>query len=290
MFGRRKKDNGVSKEKNDEDELLKQMMMDPVQILEDFGRDPSLMAELAALGGEEALDDTLLASLSVPATAPRKLALGVLSPSSPGFPAEGEGEETGTETNILASDALNTRKGDRASGGEGGEEGGEDLDERLDADGVLDADLQDELRQLGWKEEGKEEGGGDGGGKEDARGSPTEAGTEAPGIVGKDASESQWPRGDEENPGGSEKGKEEPLPAPGPPSLPPSLPPSNDLEMARLQDAVRESKAKAVALKKEGKISEAVCEFRHLKTLEAELSVRETLAQTSVLAQSIRPP
>ncbi|TFJ82500.1 hypothetical protein NSK_006179 [Nannochloropsis salina CCMP1776] len=211
MFGRRKKDNGVSKEKNDEDELLKQMMMDPVQILEDFGRDPSLMAELAALGGEEALEDTLFASLSVPATAPRKLALGVLSPSSPGFPAEGEGEETGTETNILASDALNTRKGDRASGGKGGEEGreegGEDLDERLDEDGVLDADLQDEL--------------------------------------------------------------------------------SNDLEMARLQDAVRESKAKAVALKKEGKISEAVCEFRHLKTLEAELSVRETLAQTSVLAQSI---
>src|SRR6056297_1028962 len=113
------------------------------------------------------------------------------------------------------------------------------------------ADLQDELRQLGWKEEGKEEGGGDGGGKEDARVSPTQAGTEAPGIVGKDASESQWPRGDEENPGGSEKGKEEPLPAPGPPSLPPSLPPSNDLEMARLQDAVRDSKAKAVALKKE---------------------------------------
>jgi hypothetical protein len=34
----------------------KQMMMDPVQILEDFGRDPSLMAELAALGGEEALE------------------------------------------------------------------------------------------------------------------------------------------------------------------------------------------------------------------------------------------
>lgn len=79
----------------------------------------------------------------MPATAPRKLALSVLSPSSPGFPAEGEGEETGTETNILASDALNTRKGDRASGGEGGEEGreegGEDLDERLDEDGVLDA-------------------------------------------------------------------------------------------------------------------------------------------------------
>lgn len=75
----------------------------------------------------------------MPATAPRKLALGVLSPSSPGFPAEGEGEERGTETNILASDALNTRKGDRASGGEGGEEVGEDLDERLDADGVLDA-------------------------------------------------------------------------------------------------------------------------------------------------------
>lgn len=75
----------------------------------------------------------------MPATAPRKLPLGVLSPSSPGFPAEGEGEETGTETNILASDALNTRKGDRASGGEGGEEGGEDLDERLEEDGVLDA-------------------------------------------------------------------------------------------------------------------------------------------------------
>ncbi|TFJ82508.1 hypothetical protein NSK_006186 [Nannochloropsis salina CCMP1776] len=255
MFGRRKKDNGVSKEKNDEDELLKQMMMDPVQILEDFGRDPSLMAELAALGGEEALEDTLFASLSVPATAPRKLALGVLSPSSPGFPAEGEGEETGTETNILASDALNTRKGDRASGGEGGgegrEEGGEDLDERLDEDGVLDADLQDELRQLGWKEEGEEEGGGDGGGKEDACGSPTEEGEEAPRIVGKDVSERQGPRGNEKDPGGSEGGKEEPLPAPGPPSLPPSLPPSNDLEMARLQDAVRESKAKAVALKKE---------------------------------------
>ena len=36
--------------------IAKQMMIDPVQIFEDFGRDPSLMAELAALGGEEALD------------------------------------------------------------------------------------------------------------------------------------------------------------------------------------------------------------------------------------------